>query len=1118
MGQLFRKEKAIIQNLDTTNASEEELEKVMNELKSIALRKHELEKIIFGKRTESDETLLRHHSVPAIQSFSELKAKNAQRFQRLKVEAEIPKMGSKKEEDGLIVAIDYVSSLNRVYNNAFVRVKVFYNTRELVGQGFDTPILEITKNNDKLPSQAGDSLNNLFEKENELTSNTQAGLAHPTLPFPNDYTASVHASKIIQGISTPELEFLSSQEQIEFAQNQIRINSFLLFTLHVDAEIDIEDPHEFKLLQNLPDEFPELPFFNESVIYGWTVLPLYHKNTFNFGKWLLPLFKTPLPSNIQYEAIRERHRMLMYGRLMIGIQPRYHQFEDEFGAFDENFKSLLYKTPPELRISERYGVLDEYSEMRLKVRNARMEKYLEAKHRKKIKESLDARKRALQRLIKKKAEQMRARKIDALVKTKTRKHEQEVDELRVLIEQMEQQIKDQFMNDIKRKQEYDDELANIRKISSVRTGIRITFNKIERIATYQPIKIVFGLFVEAETQLDDFGMQCVYESSKIVEHLPDKELRSSQPPLISLVLENETYEIVRNVKALALLMKHKKTIYLGIQVLLMPEDVKLQGVLADDQQLRQHLEMEGVEEHLKKQLEDIEKQKLRLSALAQMDLHSWNMFKLTTNKGKIRKGTFGVPMNTPPLLKPPYVADSGLPFTDTRLIFTIELFDYEANSLSWIWERMQMNEKKKQKMKRVKEETYDYNPAPFIKNSDRMTHNKEFFKESGIDIYIDGARFLDETVGPTKVIVRVVDQQMNDFCSIYQAGISELDSDVYNPIYSFRQELRASCFDPTLMLLVYLVTWTNQEDIPSVSPFNPDQAPPPNLISPQILNKKQTFDFKKRQSVVASIKERHRMSKAFAIDPALVLNGLESQPRDVLTPLYNEISKGTVRLVGYSMLSLFINPFTQQMPSSRAENDFAILNNGLFQLPLYSSKQQFSFPLKKEDLFKSERLPCASLLVRIYEAPKTEDGTQILSITESPPEDWEKYGIWKPAVPYSSGLYNNETIDMLTFETENFEIRANRFDLLVKDFLKSLCIVPQSSKRESNTDKSDGLAKDKPNEEASAAEQEENDFLFKMMDDLLNLDHVSTIEDLSFLTVKPLEIPRLQPIKNSRLS
>lgn len=38
-----------------------------------------------------------------------------------------------------------------------------------------------------------------------------------------------------------------------------------------------------------------------------------------------------------------------------------------------------------------------------------------------------------------------------------------------------------------------------------------------------------------------------------------------------------------------------------------------------------------------------------------------------------------------------------------------------------------------------------------------------------------------------------------------QGGRPELDSDIYNPIFNFRQELRASNYDPTLMMCMLLM-------------------------------------------------------------------------------------------------------------------------------------------------------------------------------------------------------------------------------------------------------------------------------------------------------------------------
>lgn len=46
-----------------------------------------------------------------------------------------------------------------------------------------------------------------------------------------------------------------------------------------------------------------------------------------------------------------------------------------------------------------------------------------------------------------------------------------------------------------------------------------------------------------------------------------------------------------------------------------------------------------------------------------------------------------------------------------------------------------------------------------------------------------------------------------------QAGMPDLDSYTYSPVFNFRQELRAPHFDPTLMILISLETidQTNKE-------------------------------------------------------------------------------------------------------------------------------------------------------------------------------------------------------------------------------------------------------------------------------------------------------------------
>ena len=54
-------------------------------------------------------------------------------------------------------------------------------------------------------------------------------------------------------------------------------------------------------------------------------------------------------------------------------------------------------------------------------------------------------------------------------------------------------------------------------------------------------------------------------------------------------------------------------------------------------------------------------------------------------------------------------------------------------------------------------------------------------------------------VSNAKLIVRFVNSELTDVLTV-QGGRPELDSDIYNPVFNFRQEIRAPNYDPTLML------------------------------------------------------------------------------------------------------------------------------------------------------------------------------------------------------------------------------------------------------------------------------------------------------------------------------
>ena len=47
-----------------------------------------------------------------------------------------------------------------------------------------------------------------------------------------------------------------------------------------------------------------------------------------------------------------------------------------------------------------------------------------------------------------------------------------------------------------------------------------------------------------------------------------------------------------------------------------------------------------------------------------------------------------------------------------------------------------------------------------------------------------------------------------------------------------------------------------------------------------------------------------------------------------------------------------------------------------------------------------DKLPCASMLIRIKRAPMSRDGLKVLGINDEPPNKWRKLGIWEEQPDY----------------------------------------------------------------------------------------------------------------------
>ena len=127
--------------------------------------------------------------------------------------------------------------------------------------------------------------------------------------------------------------------------------------------------------------------------------------------------------------------------------------------------------------------------------------------------------------------------------------------------------------------------------------------------------------------------------------------------------------------------------------------------------------------------------------------------------------------------------------------------------------------------------------------------------------------------------------------------------------------------------------------------------------------------------------------------------------------------------VGYAVLKLFTTKEKKQPTASNDSN--ALLNVGLFQLPIYGGRVP-NLPVFDENMLNSlPKIPCATLLVRIYDAPKSADGMSTLNKEDFSPEESIRLGLDKPAPIYSTGAYDGSLCEPTALE--KFAYKAKEY-------------------------------------------------------------------------------------------
>ena len=569
------------------------------------------------------------------------------------------------------------------------------------------------------------------------------------------------------------------------------------------------DPHEFDDLLNIDEEVTEPPHEWKVVGYGWTPFKLFYKDKLMVGRWKLPLYSTPFVERPNFEMLTALP-YLKYGDMYIRIE--FAGETDPVNILTANLAIKGYQAPGYLQKHENDPDMDEH----FKNRDKELEKWRRDRdlglHRKKILQQLMDREKKIRKEIKEREDELRKELLDDLRK----KLEEEIEIRKKELDELERRLREEFRKkdeDIRRmevKKRMMEE--NQKKVDEKRQGLKITITQISGFKTFDQVKIVYGIFLDNTVMHDDFGERMLYETVLYPYTGNRKKRKKAKPPLRKEKITDQPGEFIKNIKGLVLLNKGSRKVYLGFKMIYIEKKRR-------KRKKKKKLDENGneIEE------DDLYADLPELPKPPESEVAGWTYWEVSKSNGDLKSSSTKKTENlyNPPLLLLPY-KKTKLKKSTKKIEFYCQKLDYEPASLPLIYELRRKGKEKKEKQKNVKLDKFDKKyKEPFIPNIVPNWENRAFDKGSGIDLYIDSCRFLPDNVTVTKIIVRIIDPFFNDFTPV-QAGLPELGSDILNPIYNYRDELRFPSFDPTLMVFITYLTFDSRgkRNTPQITGFS----------------------------------------------------------------------------------------------------------------------------------------------------------------------------------------------------------------------------------------------------------------------------------------------------------
>ena len=134
------------------------------------------------------------------------------------------------------------------------------------------------------------------------------------------------------------------------------------------------------------------------------------------------------------------------------------------------------------------------------------------------------------------------------------------------------------------------------------------------------------------------------------------------------------------------------------------------------------------------------------------------------------------------------------------------------------------------------------------------------------------------------------------------------------------------------------------------------------------------------------------------------------------------------RCLGYALLNLFhAAGDTKAQPSDATEKTFC-LNEGGWQLPIYTKPHPSVSRLRWDSLTKNRAWPGCSVLVRVKMAVRSADGLEILARATVPKQRWAALGLDAPAPLYRTGAYDSSRCAMSALDRDLVTRRRRRRD------------------------------------------------------------------------------------------